>query len=107
MGLREEQIDFVEYRDIGSGYNSKRKRLQQLLCEIKQKNIDYLYVYNLNRIGRNAVELLDILKEVEKNNTSFVSVMDGLNSETPADKIFMFILALVADIERETLKNAV
>lgn len=107
LGFREEQIEFLEYRDIGSGNNSNRKGLQQLLCDIKQKNIDYLYVYKLDKIGRYFADLLIILDELEKCNTSFVSVMDGLSSKNPTSKIIVKILAVIAEIERDNLGTAV
>lgn len=51
------------YEDMASAQNLNRTGLQQLRKDIEDRKIDAVMVYNLDRLSRNALQLLIIIQE--------------------------------------------
>lgn len=98
-----------EYSDEGkSGKNvSGRPAFQQMLEDIRDGKdaVDYVLVFKLSRFGRNAADTLNSLQYMEDYNVNLLCVEDGIDSGGAAGKLMIAILAAVAEIERENIKE--
>ena len=98
-----------EYSDEGkSGKNIKgRPAFQQMLTDIKEKkdDVDYVLVFKLSRFGRNAADTLNSLQYMEDYGVHLLCVEDGIDSAGAAGKLMVSVLAAVAEIERENIKE--
>lgn len=98
-----------EYSDEGkSGKNvSGRPAFQQMLEDIRDGKdaVDYVLVFKLSRFGRNAADTLNSLQYMEDYNVNLLCVEDGIDSGGAAGKLMIAVLAAVAEIERENIKE--
>ena len=98
-----------EYSDEGkSGKNIKgRPAFQKMLEDIKSKkdSVDYVLVFKLSRFGRNTADILNSLQYMEDYGVHLLCVEDGIDSAGAAGKLMISVLAAVAEIERENIKE--
>ncbi|WP_432408450.1 recombinase family protein [Wukongibacter sp. M2B1] len=91
------------YVDGGfSGTNMDRPQLQRLLSSLK--NIDIILVYKLDRLSRSQKDILYLVEEkFLANNINFVSIMESFDTSSAFGKAMIGILAVFAQLERETI----
>ena len=97
------------YCDDGkSGKNiSGRPAFKNMLDDIvKNKDgVDYVLVFKLSRFGRNAADTLNSLQLMEDYGVNLLCVKDGIDSAGASGKLIISVLASVAEIERENIKE--
>lgn len=91
------------YIDAGfTGTNIDRPGLQKLLTNLNK--IDIVLVYKLDRLSRNQRDILYLVEEKFLNeNINFVSILENFDTSTPFGKAMIGILAVFAQLERETI----
>lgn len=98
-----------EYSDEGkSGKNIKgRLEFQKMLNDIKdgKDKVDYVLVFKLSRFGRNAADTLNSLQYMEDFGVNLLCVEDSIDSAGASGKLMISVLAAVAEIERENIKE--
>ena len=99
---------FLLYSDEDySGANTQRPDLQRLISDIKERKIDVLIVYQLDRLSRDIRDFANIYAILDDNNVQFVSVKENIDTSTPIGKAMMYITVVFAQMERETIANRV
>lgn len=69
------------YDDGGySGGNLKRPALKRLLEDIENGKVDMIVVYKIDRLTRSLLDFSQLIKTLEANNCSFVSVTQNFNT---------------------------
>jgi DNA invertase Pin-like site-specific DNA recombinase len=96
----------VEVVDIASGAKTRPKR-QELLKLARQRKIDCILVWRLDRFGRSLADLITTLDELNSLEVSFVSLNESLDLTTPSGKALAGMLAVFAEFEREILRERV
>ena len=66
-----------------------------------------LTVTRIDRLGRNAVQLVTLLDDLHKRGIEFKSIEQDVDTRTIAGKIFFFVMALVAENERINRRDSV
>lgn len=98
-----------EYSDEGkSGKNIKgRPEFQKMLDDIKdgKDKVDYVLVFKLSRFGRNTADTLNSLQYMEDFGVNLLCVEDGIDSAGASGKLMISVLAAVAEIERDNIKE--
>ena len=91
------------YIDDGyTGTNMDRPALQQMLKNLDNLNI--VLVYKLDRLSRSQKDVLLLVEEkFLKNDVDFVSLMESFDTSTPFGRAMLGILAVFAQLERETI----
>lgn len=102
------QIDALEkagceqiFTDKISGTSANRPGLDNALSHIRQG--DTLTVWKLDRLGRSVKGLVDLVAELEQQKIHFVSLTDGINTNTTAGRFFFHVMASLAQMERELI----
>jgi putative DNA-invertase from lambdoid prophage Rac len=72
----------VEISDVASGVKSRPKR-EELLKLARQRKIDCILVWRLDRFGRSLADLITTLDELNSLGVSFVSLNESLDLTTP------------------------
>ena len=98
-----------EYSDEGkSGKNvAGRPEFRKMLGDIKsgKDDVQYVLVFKLSRFGRNATDTLNSLQYMEDYGVNLLCVEDCIDSAGAACKLMISVLAAVAEIERENIKE--
>jgi len=97
-----------EYIEEGwSAKNLERPIMQKMLKDIKRNNIDIILVYRLDRLTRSVLDLYNLLKTFDENNVSFKSATEVYDTSTAMGRLFITLVAALAQWERENLGERV
>lgn len=100
--------DYKFYIDEGiSGRNTKRPQLQKLLDDVKQGSINVLLVYRLDRLTRSVRDLHGILDYLDKYNCVFRSATEIYDTSNAMGRMFITIIAAIAEWESANLGERV
>lgn len=101
--------DVVQYYvDEGiSAKDMKRPELQRMLEGIKNRIFDCVLIYRLDRLTRSVVDLHELLKTFEKYDVKFKSATESYDTTTATGRLFITLVASMAQWERENLGERV
>src|SRR3990167_6951188 len=71
---RENHKIIKTYKDIISGSTSSRPQFNQLLEDMREREIDCIVVTKLDRMGRSLKHLLSLFDEFQKRGIHFIAV---------------------------------
>src|SRR5208282_127201 len=90
------------YDDGGfSGGTMARPALQQLLEDIRQKRVDVIVVYKVDRLTRSLADFAKMVEAVDQHSASFVAVTQQFNTTTSMGRLTLNVLLSFAQFERE------
>ena len=98
-------IDTVE--EVASDAQDSRPKRQALLKTAKQRKLDVILVWKLDRWGRSLVDLMTTLQELTTLGVGFVSLTEALDLTTPAGHAFAGFLAVFAKFERDLIRERI
>lgn len=103
------QIDsFVQYSDEDyTGSNANRPDLKRLLEDVKEKMIDVLIVYQLDRLSRSVRDFSNIYAILDEYGVKFISLKENIDTTTPIGRAMMYVSVVFAQMERETIANRI
>lgn len=94
----------------GAKRNKEREVLISSLDYAKTNHIDVILFSELSRLGRNVLEVLEVVKWMSDNSVNAyfqkesLYILDGKGKVAPTTTILISCLAMVAEIERENIK---
>lgn len=104
----DEDCEFMLFEDEGwSGGNNKRPDFQRMMSKVMNGEIDIVAVYMLDRVSRNVVDFVNFYDTIVKHNVAFISVTEGFDFSTPIGKMYMYLLSIFAEMERENISKRV
>src|SRR5215468_214380 len=90
--------------EIASGAKDRRPKRHALLTAAKQRKLEVILVWKLDRWGRSLVDLMTTLHERTALGVGFVSLTEALDLITPAGRAFAGFLAVFAKFERDMIR---
>jgi len=105
---REKHEIYKEYVDIGqSGSKESRPAFDVMLEDMRHYRFQGIIVYKLDRIGRSLPHLINLFEEMTKKGVYFISATQNINTTTPEGKMFMRMLMVLAEYEREMIVDRI
>lgn len=89
------------YEEKISGNANRKPVLESLLNELKPG--DKLVIWRLDRLGRRALELIQLQKTFEENNIHLISITETLDTSTAMGKFAFQIVCCFAEMERSVI----
>jgi site-specific DNA recombinase len=90
------------YDDGGfSGATMERPALKTLLAHVKEKCIDVVVVYKVDRLTRSLADFAKIVEIFDAHGVSFVAVTQQFNTTTSMGRLTLNVLLSFAQFERE------
>lgn len=98
---------YYKYIDPGySGSNINRPAVQKLISDVKNKKIDIVAVYKLDRLSRSQKDTLYLIEDIFlKNGVDFVSMNENFDTSSAFGRAMIGILSVFAQLEREQIKE--
>ncbi|MGE3537792.1 MAG: recombinase family protein [Candidatus Tectimicrobiota bacterium] len=93
--------------EIASGAKDNRPKRQEVLKAAKQRKLDVIIVWKLDRWRRSLVDLMSSLQELTTIGVGFVSLTEALDLTTPAGRAFAGFLAVFAEFERDLIRERI
>jgi site-specific DNA recombinase len=92
----------TRYEDGGFSAGSlERPALQKLLCDIRERRIDVVVVYKVDRLTRSLSDFVKLVELFDAHEVSFVSVTQAFNTTTSMGRLTLNVLLSFAQYERE------
>jgi len=99
---------FKKYIDIGeSGSKDSRPQFNLMLEDMRKNKFKGVVVYKLDRIGRSTQHLLKLFEEFNKRGIEFISLTQNIDTTTPEGRMFLKMLMIMAEYERELIVDRV
>ena len=98
----------TEYIDRGvSGSKESRAELNKLMADAKRRKFDVVMVWKFDRFARSLKHLITALAEFDHLGIDFVSHQEAVDTQTPAGKALFSMIAVMAEFERELIRERV
>lgn len=85
----------------------KRPSRDVIIKLARQRKIDVVIVWKLDRWGRSVSDVTSTLEELTALGVAFVSINEALDFTTPIGKAMSGLLAVFAELERDFLRERV
>lgn len=96
------------YIDDGwSAKDLKRPEMQRMIEDVKQKKFDVVLVYKLDRMTRSSFDCDQLLKLFEAHAVKFQSCTESFETRTATGRLFIRLVADIAQWERENTAERV
>ena len=90
------------YDDGGfSGGSLERPGLQKLLADIRERRIDIVVVYKVDRLTRSLTDFAKLVELFDAHGVAFVSVTQSFNTTSSMGRLTLNVLLSFAQFERE------
>ena len=90
------------YDDGGfSGGSMERPALQMLLDDVRNRKLDVIVVYKVDRLTRSLADFAKLVELFDANGVSFVSVTQSFNTTSSMGRLTLNVLLSFAQFERE------
>lgn len=92
------------YIDEGiSAKNLNRDGIKSLINDVEDNKIDVVYIYKLDRLSRSVTDVYNMIEMFTKQKCNLVAIMDNIDVNSANGRLFVWILAIIAQWERETI----
>lgn len=99
---------YKEYVDRGySGKDDKRPSFERLLSDMRAGAFQAVCCYKLDRVGRSVKHLLNLFEEFSNRKTGFISLSQNIDTTTAEGRMFLKMLMVLAEYERELIVSRV
>lgn len=98
----------VEYTDRMSGAKDVRPELEKLKLAAHQRQFDAVLVWKLDRFARHAAHAILAIEDLNARGIAFISVTEPqIDTTTPMGRAMLGVVAVFAQLERDTLAERV
>jgi len=93
------------YTDEGiSGKNiTERPAVNELIADIKAGRIRNVLVFKIDRLTRSTADLLYLVELFNEHDCAFNSLMESIDTQTASGRMFLKIIGIFAEFERENI----
>jgi len=105
-----EDMELVEIiSDEGiSGCSIKiRPGVQQVLQMVREKQVNAVIIYKLDRLARNTVEALEIARLMDRKGIALHSITEKLDTKSALGRFFFTLMASLAEMERGIISERI
>ena len=97
-----------EFVDLGvSGTVDSRPDLDRMMVDARTGRLDLIAVFRFDRFARDTRHLLTALDELRGLGVDFISLREQVDTSTPMGKAMFTIIAAVAQLERDIIRERV
>lgn len=102
-----EIVDYYIDEGISAKNIKDRPDINRLINDVKEGKINNVLVYKLDRLTRSVKDLISLIELFEQYNCTFSSVTEKLDTSNAVGRMFIKIIGIFAEFERENLAERV
>lgn len=92
------------YSDEGfSGKDLHRPAMERLISDVKNKRVDIVLIYKLDRLSRHVKDVLELVELFDKYSVALYSLNENLDLSSPFGRAALKMSATFSELERETI----
>jgi putative DNA-invertase from lambdoid prophage Rac len=96
------------YEDKSSGTTTKKRpEFKKLMAAARERRVDVILVWKLDRFGRSLKDLVVHLQEISELGIDFVSFKDNLDFSTSIGRLMVHLLGAFAEFEASVIRSRV
>ena len=109
--MRFDVLGVFEEKVSGGKKNEERPKLMEMIEFIKENQVDKVLCWELSRLGRNTIEVLQTIKLLSENKISLfiknynIETLDDKGEVNPMSQFMIQILTSVSEMERTTIRQ--
>ena len=109
--MRFDVLGVFEEKVSGGKKNEERPELMKMIDFIKENQIDKVLCWELSRLGRNTIEVLQTINLLNENKISLfiknynIETLDDKGEVNPMSQFMIQILTSVSEMERTTIRQ--
>ena len=90
------------YSDPGfTGANMERPALQRMLSDVKERHLDMVITYKIDRLTRSPRDFYHLIEILETHQAGFISVTERFDTSTPSGRLLRNVMLTFGQFERE------
>ncbi len=97
----------IEFCEQASGADIRRPMRAEIIKLAKQRKIDAILVWKLDRWGRSTIDVMNTIQEIRECGVTFVSLTEAIDLSTPLGQMFLTLCAAFAQMERDLIRERV
>jgi len=91
------------YQEKISGTTKNRTELDKMIEQFREG--DELYVWRLDRLGRSLKNIIDVVLSLSDKGIIIKGLVDGVDTSTINGRLFLNLMASLAEYERELIRE--
>ncbi|WP_294265326.1 recombinase family protein [uncultured Chryseobacterium sp.] len=91
------------YQEKISGTTKNRPELDKMIEQFREG--DELYVWRLDRLGRSLKNIIDLVLSLSDKGIIIKGITDGVDTSTANGRLFLNLMASLAEYERELIRE--
>ena len=91
------------FADKCSGKDKDRPELKKMLDYVREG--DVLIISSIDRLARNIRDLLFIVDTLKEKGVQLISVKENINTDTPTGKFCLSLFGILAELERDNIRE--
>lgn len=95
------------FEDKATGTNANRPMFKKMMKMARQRELDLIVVWKLDRLFRSLKDLILTLQELKDLGVDFISLRDNLDLSTSHGKLMMQIIGAFGEFEASLIKERV
>jgi DNA invertase Pin-like site-specific DNA recombinase len=95
------------YEDKASGTNANRPMLKKLMSDARQRKLDCIVVWKLDRFFRSLKDLVTTLQELSELGIQFISMKDQIDLGTASGRLLMHVVGAMGEFEGALIRERV
>lgn len=100
--------DIIVFEDEGfSGGNTNRPQFLDMINRCRNKEIEQVICYRLDRLSRNTGDFIKLIEELERLKVKFISIRDDFDTNSPTGRAMMLMCSVFSQLERETIAERI
>lgn len=88
-----------------TGKTRERDGLNRLLETVRDG--DTVVVESISRLGRNTLDILNVVEQLDDAGVTFVSLKENMDTSTPTGKAMFQMMCVIAELERNLIAERV
>ena len=97
----------ITYEDKLTGTNGNRPAFRLLMTDVRQRKIDLVICWKLDRLFRSLKDLISTLQEFNELGVKFISLKDNIDFTTSAGRLMLHIIGAFGEFEASLIKERV